>query len=45
MFNNLQYQRLIASDRQQILLRQAGASRLRSPVRHKRERARSGPDR
>jgi len=41
MFNSLHYQRVIASDRQQVLLRQAGASRLRRQARHARQRARS----
>jgi hypothetical protein len=41
--SNLLYQRQIASDRQQVLLRQAGASRLRREIRHERQRARSSP--
>ena len=43
MYSNLLYQRQIASDRQQVLLRQAGASRLRREVRRQRHRARSSP--
>jgi hypothetical protein len=45
MSSNLLYQRQIASDRQQILRRQAGASRLRREIRHSRQRARSSPRR
>jgi hypothetical protein len=43
-YMNLLYQRQIASDRQQILLRQAGASRLRREIRRERHQARSSPD-
>jgi hypothetical protein len=43
-YMNLLYQRQIASDRQQILLRQAGASRLRREIRRERHPARSSPD-
>jgi len=39
--SNLLYQRQIASDRQQLLLRQAGASRLRRETRRERHRTRS----
>ena len=47
MFNNLLYQRQIASDRQQVLLRQAGASRLRraGPTQAAAGAIQSGPDR
>jgi hypothetical protein len=41
--SNLLYQRQIASDRQQLLLRQAGASRLRREIRQERRRTRSSP--
>jgi hypothetical protein len=41
--SNLLYQRQIASDRQHVLLRQAGASRLRREIQRKRQRERSSP--
>jgi hypothetical protein len=43
--SNLLYQRQIAADRQEILRRQAGASRLRRETFRPRQRARSSPRR
>jgi hypothetical protein len=43
MYSNLLYQRQIASDRQEVLRRQAGASRLRREIGRQRQRGRSSP--
>jgi hypothetical protein len=40
---HLLYQRQIAADRQELLRRQAGASRLRRELIRERQRARSSP--